>query len=471
MEDPYLASAPVTTAVATYIADADQRPISTEVTERVKQHVLDALIAVCSGATLRPGRLAISYAVSRAAPGPSTIVGSSVRTQPELAAFANAMCAHADETDDVNNVARIHPGASIVPAAIATAEAYDRSGADLIAGVRLGYNLGCGINIGAWSSLLLMRQSVRSSHGLGQAFGAAGAAAFLAGLSVSENRFMLSYTAQLASGLRSFYRDLHHIGKAFASAAMQAQHGVQAVEMVKAGFTDLVDILDGDPGLYDAFGQEPDSQRLLNELAHGEHVMTTDLKQFPVGFPIQAPAHAMARIIARRPLAPSDVEAITVRMPTYSVRTVDDRFMPDINVQYALSVMIADGRLTFASAHDYERHRSPDIKRLMDRIELVIDPSWDPTPDEDPIERRTRLATVTVNLADGSQISEHVSAPRGTRHNPMNWDELRTKAHMALVDVMPPTAVDELVDTVAVVERLGSVRELRPWLDRAGTSA
>lgn len=460
--------APVTTGVARRIAEAQQRPMAAAVAERVKQHILDGLIAICSGATLRPGRLAIDFATGRAVPAHATIVGAPVRTHPELAALANAMSAHADETDDVNNVARIHPGASIVPAAIAAAETYDRSGEDLVVAVRLGYNLGCGINIGAWSSLVLMRRSVRSSHGLGQAFGAAGAAAYLAGLSVEENRYVLSYTSQMASGLRSFYRDLHHVGKAFASAAMQAQHGVQAVEMVKAGFTDVVDILDGDPGLYDAFGEEPDAQRLLDELDHADHVMTTDIKQFPVGFPIQAAAHAMARILARQPLAPDEVEQVTVRMPTYSVRTVDGRFMPDINVQYVLSVMIADGGLSFASAHDYERHRSAEIKSLMDRVTLIIDPSWDPTPDEDPIERRTRRATVTVDLVDGSQRSEHVDAPRGTRHDPMDWDDLRVKAHMALADVMSSPTIDGLVDMVAEIDQLDSVRELRPLLDAVG---
>ena len=128
---------PATTALAAHIAGAEARGLEPGVLDRAKQHLLDSLVAMLSGATLKPGLLAVAYANSRGGAGESTVIGGA-RTNPELAAFANAICAHADETDDVNNRARIHPGCSIVPAAVAIAEAYDRPGSALVTAVSLG---------------------------------------------------------------------------------------------------------------------------------------------------------------------------------------------------------------------------------------------------------------------------------------------------------------------------------------------
>ena len=463
--------APVTTAVAQYVADASDRHLDDTVVDRAKQHLFDSLVAILSGATLRPGRLAVGYAQSRGGQGEATLPGTSVRTNPELAALAAGMCAHADETDDVNDLARVHPGSSVVPAALAVGETLDRSGSDLLAAVVVGYDVACCVNIGAWSSLPAMQRAVRSPHGIGQAFGAWAAAASLAQLPLEQSRYSLSYTAQQVSGISSFYRDAEHVGKAFASAGMQAHSGVRAVEMVRAGFTDISDIFDTKPHAYDAFGEGGDTARLIAELGATHHVTTTDLKQYPVGMPIQAPAEALERIREREGLTADDVESIEARLPRHGSRLVNARHMPDISLQYVLSVMLSDGRITFASAHDYERHRSEEAQRLMARIHLVPDAALDPPDEADTANRRTRIATVTVTTKDGRTYSEHVDAPRGSRHNPMSWERLVGKAHGVLDGVMPAAMVDDLAEVVTGIEQLGSARDLRRFLEAPSPAA
>jgi 2-methylcitrate dehydratase PrpD len=50
------------------------------------------------------------------------------------------MFAHADETDDVDPLTKAHPGAGVVPAAVAMAEREQRSGMELLRA--LGYDVG-----------------------------------------------------------------------------------------------------------------------------------------------------------------------------------------------------------------------------------------------------------------------------------------------------------------------------------------
>src|SRR4051795_8528466 len=94
------------------------------------------------------------------------------------AALANAMCAHADETDDFEPVTKAHPGCSAVPAALAIAEKEGRSGEEFIRAVALGYDLCCRLLLALGPDLV--RGTHRSAEGTSSTFGALGAAASLA---------------------------------------------------------------------------------------------------------------------------------------------------------------------------------------------------------------------------------------------------------------------------------------------------
>ena len=454
----------VTTAIAVRVANAESLALSPQVSDRAKQHLLDSMISMLSGATLRPGRIAASYAASRGGIGDSTVIGGG-RTNPEQAAFANAVSAHADETDDVNNRARVHPGATIVPAAIAVAEAYDRPGTALLNAVSLGYDLACSVNVAAWRSFRSMQQSPRTSHGLGPTFGAAAVAASLAGMSVPQIRQVMSYAAQQVSGISTLYRDPDHVGKAFATSAMQAFSGVRAAELVRAGFTGIDDVFDGSPNVFDAFGDDGDPSRILDDLERTRHVTTTDIKRHPVGGPIQAAVEALGRLIDINGITVGDVAAIDVHLPTQGAYIVDNREMPDINLQYILTVLLLDGQISFASAHDYNRCRSAAAREVMRRIRAVPDSTLDAAPGADPASRRVWRASVVVRTMDGRSLIERVDTPRGTFENPISWEELQAKASATLDGVLSDRLIEDLVSWVRGVEMASSVRELRRFMD------
>lgn len=375
------------------------------------------------------------------------------------------MCAHADETDDVNDLGRIHPGASIVPAALAVAETYDRPGKSVLTAVALGYDVACSVNIGAWESFPLMHKDVRASHGVGQTFGSAAAAASLAGLSLEQTRYALSYAAQQVSGISTFYRDQEHIGKAFATAGMEAHAGVRAVELVRCGFTDISDVFDNSPNAYDAFGIKSDRDRLVQALGATHHVMTTDIKRYPIGGPIQPAAEALETLVGRYGLQASEIEFIEARVPSHGAWIVDSRTMPDISLQYILSVLLLDGAITFENSHDYERHRSEDTRAVMARIRMVPDTELDIPDVADPETRRTRRAIVTVRTLDGRTLTERVDNCLGSRGNPMSWKEVADKAHSVLDGVMGTDVVDDLVVRVRSFEKVCSARDLRRFFE------
>jgi 2-methylcitrate dehydratase PrpD len=133
---------PVTTALADYVAKALDRELPAAVVARTKLHVLDTLAAMVSGSRLKPGEFAARYVDSLGGKPQAMVIGTGIVTSAMHAALANAMAAHADETDDTNPVGPFHAGCGAVSAALAAAELAGRTGNDMLRAVALGYDIG-----------------------------------------------------------------------------------------------------------------------------------------------------------------------------------------------------------------------------------------------------------------------------------------------------------------------------------------
>jgi 2-methylcitrate dehydratase PrpD len=173
--------------------------VSPLVVERAKLHLIDTFAAMVSGSRLLPGKRAIAYVKALGGAPQAGVIGTRIITSPVLAALANGMFGHADETDDTHPPSLTHPGTSVVPAALAIGESRRLSGEEVLRAIVLGYDV-C-------SRLLLALHPMpflRSGHhagAFGQAFGAAATAGALLGLDPLRVRYMLSYTGQQAAGL------------------------------------------------------------------------------------------------------------------------------------------------------------------------------------------------------------------------------------------------------------------------------
>src|SRR5688500_5135218 len=108
-----------TIALADYMVRARTAALPDEVATRGKHHILDTLAAIVSGTTLPVARMAMKYASLQGAGGDATVIGLKGRFNSVVAALANGMLAHADETDDSHAAAGMHPGCAILPPAFA----------------------------------------------------------------------------------------------------------------------------------------------------------------------------------------------------------------------------------------------------------------------------------------------------------------------------------------------------------------
>jgi 2-methylcitrate dehydratase PrpD len=444
--------------VSSYICRSMHTDLPPEVIGKAKHHILDTLAAMISGSTFKPGNVAKDYVKRQAGAKEAQVIGSHVVTTAINAAFANGIMAHADETDDSHEQSLTHPGCATVPAALSISEREGVDGMTFLKGVVVGYDIGCRITQALGVDDLNRR--CRSTHSIGGNFGAAAGAAAVLHLEERRVGYVLSYASQQASGVTYWMRDPEHVQKAFVFGGMPARNGVTAALLIQSGFTGVSDPFSGENNFFRAFSTRPKPERLTERLGSHYEIMSTNIKKFAVGSPIQAPLDALLLLIGKHGFTFRDVRNIVVRLPAGSNAgraVVNDRDMPDINLQYILAVALLDKNVTFEDAHSYKRMKDPTILDIKAIIKSVKDPQLSTSV-------TARQAIVEVTTKDGAVLREHVVNVRGTGANPMSTEEIEKKSRDLLEPLLGRSRTQRLIDKIWNLERVRNIRELRPLI-------
>ena len=439
-----------------YIAESGARALPEAVVEKAKHHILDTLAAMISGSRLKPGRMAIRFFRAQGGTPEAQVIGADFMTTATNAATANGFMAHADETDDQHGPSFTHPGAAIVPAALAVAERENGSGEAFLRAVVAGYDVCC--RLARFMVSGDNRPRGHATHSVGAIFGATVAAASLMNLNPRQARYALAYAGQQASGLTTWVQDEEHVEKAFVFGGMGARNGVMAALFVQQGFSGEEDVFSGAGNFLESFcqGTEALPQRIDSLGSHFE-IIETNIKRFCVGFPLQAPADEMTSLIREHRLKAEQVQRVDVHLPPQAAQLVNQRTMPDVNGQYAMAVMLLDGKLSFEAAHAYERMADPRVLEVQRRVNLIGDPRF-------AAEEKKQPGLVRIHMADGRTLEKFVEFFRGKAENPMNREEVAEKALDLIQDILGRDRSHALLQAMWGLEKLASVRELRPLL-------
>lgn len=441
--------------LSAYVASMANSDIPEEVRRNARCHLLDTIASIVSGSELLAGRKAAEFIQPGGDRSEALIVGTELLGSTSNAAMANGMSAHADETDDSHPTSHSHPGCSIVPAALAAAERQQVGGDALLRAIITGYDVGCRISQAVGRQYMDLRNSAHSSHALVGAFGSAAATAVIEEFNEQQVRHTLSYAAQMASGVTSWLRDKKHVEKAYVFGGMPARNGVAAALMVASGFEGVEDVFSGHPNFLDAWSPNPDRKEIIAGLGQRYEVTHTNIKKYCVGSPAQAAIQAIVEIIEKHCLSASEVDSIKVGLPSDAASVVDNRAMPDINLQYLLAGTLVDGEFSFKMAHDYRRMQvDKTIHVLTTRIGLEPD-------DELALTRQAKLWLRTIQ---GAEYRRHIAHVRGTVGNPMNEAEVDDKAEELSTPVLGVERTLRLIELVHNIERVANVVELRSVL-------
>jgi 2-methylcitrate dehydratase PrpD len=450
---------PVMAKFSAYMGEARGRALPAPVLEAVKQHVLDTIASMVSGADLAPGKAAIQFARAYGGDKVATVVGSNVVCGPIEAALANGVLAQADETDDSHAPSLSHPGCSVVPATLAAGERYNIDGTTFLRAVALGYDIGTRISM-TLGGQGFMDATHRDTHSLSEGFGAAAAAGCAANLNAQQMRWLLDYAAQQSSGIAYWMRDTEHIEKAFVFGGMTARDGVTAALLVQSGWSGVDDAFSGADNFLVASLPKADPAGLLDKLGERYEVQRTSIKKCTVGSPIQAPLDALESLRKKHPFETLQLKQLTVRIATDEASVVNNRDIPDICLQHMLAVMLIDKTASFHAAHDKPRMQDPAILHERAKIQLMPDADLQKLLPK-------RVAVVEATLTDGTKFTERIDAVRGTPDNPMTREEVVAKARDLMTPILGPDNSNKLIEKVLALDNVKDIHELRPLLQRS----
>lgn len=300
-----------TVRLARYAAALRYEDLPAEIVARAKECIADTVAAIICGAALPWSRIVIAYAERTGPGGKSHILGTGgAAVSAPAAALANGALAHAFELDSLTRPgAGVHPGATLLPPALAIAQQQGLGGRALIAA----FVAGCEVMVRIGRATGHTNEE-RGFHAPGNTgpFGGAVAGGHLLGLDAGRMANALGIAGSLASGLLEFARagkggmvKRLHLGRA-------SEGGVLAASLAADGFAAPDTVLEGPFGFLAVFCREWDVGELTKGL--GEHWETTSiaLKRYPCHINAHAAVKAVSQLQAEHGFGGGEVERVSV---------------------------------------------------------------------------------------------------------------------------------------------------------------
>ena len=369
--------------------------------------------------------------------GPCQVWGSNISASARDAAFANGTLAHALDYDDGGHVTTF-----ILAAATAVAEREQASGAQLLTAFIAGREVRMSMDALFSNRFEGSGPGARGWHANG-ILGPVAAACAASKLMKMNLIPTLNAIGLAAGSCGALGRDGGTMAKPL-RAGQAAASGVTAALLAGDGATGDTGALEGAHGLFSALS--PLDETLLENLgqALGREFdwekKAVKVKKYPAAAATHAPVEAMLRLLARRPLALSEVQCIECNLKPYPLLRVSPQSGDEgrFSMAYCLAVALACGRLT-ADDFSQERARDEKITALLGKVRHHDD-----------------AKSLTVTLTNGEKLSEPI-LPVSDLHG---WDEVVEKFIHCTRDKLNEPQRSRVIEMIAQLEKLSSVCSL-----------
>ena len=388
--------------------------------ERAHQCIIDLAGVALLGSTFPWTQPARRYAERYGASGTSRVLGgSSARVSAPLAALANGVSAHAFELDSLRRPgAGVHPGAALVPVALALGEELHASGPELLVAIVAGCEVMFRIGAAAGHS---SEPLGFHAPGLTGPFGAAVVAGRLLRLDSDRLCQALGIAGSLCGGLVAFAHADNgamvkrlHLGRA-------AESGVLAARLAEDGFEGPDVILEGTSGFLDAYCEESHAEMLTAALGERWETRKLCIKRYPCHVTAHTPVESVRGLRDEHSFGADDVSSIRVRASAKVVSHHAGREARDVMaLQYSVPFCIAvaltddvDDPLAFGN----RALSNPAVHAVARKITCE---TWHDAPS-------SWASEIHVALRDGRTLERASDDFLGTPTRPLSAAQLREK--------------------------------------------
>jgi 2-methylcitrate dehydratase PrpD len=386
------------------------------------------------------------------------------RLPASSAALINGTLAHSLDFDDTHLPSVLHPSASVVPAALAVAEAHGASGHELLAAVAVGDEI-CN-RLGMAAYIPALRNSTFFVKGLHATsicgtIGSAVAASMLLGGDEGQILAAMGIAASMGAGIIEANRTGGTVKRIHCGWAAHA--GIEAALFAQAGVTGPPTVFEGGFGFLRAYlGDDYDLAPLTDRLGEHWELLRTVYKPYPSNH-FTHPIIDCALALRAQGLMADDIDSVEIGAPSTVLRTIAEPWAQKIRPQTPYHAKFS-GPFTFAAAmigggglgvhlDDFtdEAIHDPARLALCDRITMHADAICD---DEFP---NAFSAVVTVRTKAGAVLEHRVHSSRGGPEHPLTTADLALKFRLNAEQVLSTSEADELIDRLAKLQTMERV--------------
>jgi 2-methylcitrate dehydratase PrpD len=371
------------------------------------------------------------------------------------AALLNASMGHALDFDDtLDTGGSIHPGVSVLGAALAVSDSLGNvTGKDLLLAVALGLDVSCRV---ALASTVDRGWHRTAAMGV---FGAAAAAGKLLRLMPDQMLAAFGVAYSHAAGNRQCILD-GALSKRL-QAGQAASAGVFSAVLAQTGFTGAHNIFDGHFGFFELYQPNgADPSVLLRDLGTEFRGEALCYKPYPCGRPLHAAIDAALAARAQLEIARADdIAAVTIEADPASHADHFERGPAKrrptqvVEAQFAQPFLVATalvhGRVGIA---DVDGLGDPPVLALSDRITGMAHES-----------RKKGSLSITVSRTDGRAVTIEAVDPIGSPQKPLTDAQFEAKFRDCARNAVQPLSdatIDAALARIVRLEALSDAREL-----------
>ena len=452
----------VTKELATYAVETKFEDYPKEVIDRVKILILDSIGCMFGGCQTNLGNAIVTPIKSMGGSEEATIVGGGAKVPTIQAAFVNGTTANALDYDDTL-LGIGHPGASVVPAALAIGEWTNASGKDVLNAILIGYDVGDRIGLAIQPTY----ERLQNVWGVGtwQTFGAVAAAAKVLNLDLKQtlNAYgVAGATAPLPNtqkwGWAIEERPIHWVKE---PTGWPCWTGTTAAVLACNGFVGNNYILDGDNGFWIMAGSDQCDYDKMTEGLGSEYEVVNNIAIKPYSSCRwqHAALDCVRQLKQEHDLEPEDVKKVVIHsfawVCTHEVYGPADMVDAQFCIPYT-ATMVLLGLHPGPAWYTQENLKSEEILNLSKKVKVELDPELDNAYfEEDRLSAR-----VEIFVENGERFETFVGIPTGDPRNPLTQQEIEGKFRNQAAYVLEEEEIERVIAKIYDLENIEDVSDL-----------
>jgi 2-methylcitrate dehydratase PrpD len=455
-----------TMELARFVANKDFADLPLSAIHQAKLCLLDTLGNMIAASGSPYGKKAIPFFVKNGEQGNCMLIGSKRKIGPAMASFSYGTLADILEAQDGDRFGGIHPGLTVIPAALAIGGQASCSGKDLLMAIVLGYEVASRIGASVHPEKVFRGFGGTGTCGI---FGAIAASGKILRFTEKELAFAYGIGGFLApiSSYESLFEPNQKI-KGFLPiksilGGMAAYTGVLSVLLASEGFAGSPEILETTRrgGFLHLLSDSPNFGRISEGLGERYQIQEVYLKPYTACRHTHGGIQAALQIVAERQQTFKEFDKVRVRTYRVGKAFVGDRYTTpessfvtcQFSLPYMVTVALLDGEVGPKQISDV-RIADARVHELARRVTVDEDPSFTKGYPE-----KTSTA-IDVYLKDGDTISQFVEIPKGDPRNPLSLQEVQAKFARLTKRLLSLQSRKNLFQAVEHLDEMKNIRSL-----------